>query len=355
MKGRKGENIYFYKKNWMTINNNVSLKKFNTFRLDYMTNCMISIKTEKEAIAIFRREVIWCDPLFILGSGSNILFISDFNGTILLPRFKGIRIESRDREDVIISAGAGVKWDKLVEWSVSKGFSGLENLSWIPGLVGATPVQNIGAYGVEVKDRIEKVRTISVSDGSIRIFSNSECEFGYRSSVFKKGEKGKYLISRVYYRLNINPLLNLTYGSLNEEVDKVGSATLENIRQAVINIRRDKLPDPETIGNAGSFFKNPVVTDSDAAYLKNKYPQLPLYSDQSQGVKLAAGWLIDKCGWKGKRTGDAGINDKQALVLVNYGKATGKEIYNLSEVIRKSVKENFGVELEREVEVCGTI
>ena len=339
----------------MTINKNVSLKKYNTFGLDYITDCMIIIDTEKEAIAFFRKEVVWSDPLLILGSGSNILFISDFNGTILLPRFKGIRIESCDRETVIISAGAGVKWDKLVEWSVRKGFSGLENLSWIPGLVGATPVQNIGAYGVEVKDTIEKVRTISVSDGSIRIFSNSECEFGYRSSIFKKDEKGKYLISRVYYRLNINPLLNLNYGSVKDEVDKLGGASLENVRKAVINIRKDKLPDPEAIGNAGSFFKNPVVTDSDAAYLKKKHPQMPLYPDQSEGVKLAAGWLIDQCGWKGKRTGDAGVHDKQALVLVNYGNATGKEIYNLSEAIKRSVKKNFGVELEREVEVSGII
>lgn len=339
----------------MTINKNVSLKKFNTFGLDYITDCMISIKTEKEAIALFRKEVVWSDPLLILGGGSNILFISDFNGTILLPRFKGIRIESLDRENVIISAGAGVKWDKLVEWSVRKGFSGLENLSWIPGLVGATPVQNIGAYGVEVKDTIEKVRTISVSDGSIRIFSHNECDFGYRTSIFKKDEKGKYLISRVYYRLNINPLLKLNYGSLNEEVDKLGSATLENIRRAVIKIRRDKLPDPDTIGNAGSFFKNPVVSDFLAVQLRKKYPQMPIYNDQAEGTKLAAGWLIDQCGWRGKRTGDAGVHDKQALVLVNYGKATGKEIYNLSEAIKESVMDKFGVELEREVEVCSTI
>jgi UDP-N-acetylmuramate dehydrogenase len=333
----------------------VSLKKYNTFGLDYRADCMFDIKTEKEAIALFRKEISWINPLLILGRGSNILFISDFNGTILRPQLGGIRIESNNGGKVIISAGAGVIWDKLVDWSVRKGFYGLENLSLIPGLVGATPVQNIGAYGVEVKDLIERVRTISVSDGSIRIFSQSECGFGYRNSIFKKREKGKYLITRVYYRLNINPLLNLNYGSLKEEVDKLGGATLENVRRAVINIRRNKLPDPETLGNAGSFFKNPVVTDSTAAHLKKKYPQMPIYHDRTEGIKLAAGWLIDQCGWKGKRTGDAGIHEKQALVLVNYGQATGKEIYNLSEAIRKSVRENFGVELEREVEVTGTI
>jgi UDP-N-acetylmuramate dehydrogenase len=339
----------------MLIYKNSSLKKYNTFGLDYMADCIINIRTEKEAVAIFRKEIPWRYPLYILGGGSNILFVSGFNGTILHPKFKGIRIESKDSENVVISAGAGVIWDKLVEWSVRNGYYGLENLSLIPGLVGATPVQNIGAYGVEIKDSIEKVRTLSVSDGSVRIFSHEECEFGYRTSIFKKSEKGKYLISRVYYKLRINPLLNLSYGSLKEEAEKMGGASLENVRQAVINIRRNKLPDPEITGNAGSFFKNPVVTDSYAAHLRKKYPDMPLYRDQSECFKLAAGWLIDQCGWKGKRVGEAGVHEKQALVLINHGKATGKEIYNLAEAISKSVKENFGVELEREVELIGII
>jgi UDP-N-acetylmuramate dehydrogenase len=339
----------------MPVYKNVPLKRYNTFGLDYNADYMIRIRTESEAIALFRKNAIMSKSYLILGGGSNILFTSDFNGTILRPEFMGIRIESHDTEKVIISAAAGVIWDKLVEWSVRKGFSGLENLSAIPGLVGATPVQNIGAYGVEINDLIETVRTISVSDGSIRIFSNPECEFSYRSSVFKKKEKGKYLISRVYYRLNLNPSLNLNYGSLKDEVDKLGGARLENVRQAVINIRREKLPDPEMIGNAGSFFKNPVISDSFAAQLKERYPQMPVYPDKSEGTKLAAGWLIDQCGLKGKRNGDAGVHVNQALVLVNYGNATGKEIFNLSEEIRKSVKENFGIELEREVEVTGTI
>lgn len=339
----------------MLIYKNVPLKKYNTYGLDYTAECLINIRTEKEAIALLRKEIIWKNPLLILGGGSNILFVSGFKGTILHPDFKGMRIESKDSEHVIISAGAGVIWDKLVEWSVRNGFYGLENLSLIPGLVGATPVQNIGAYGVEAGDSIAKVRAISVADGSIRIFNHDECEFGYRTSIFKKSEKGKYLISRVYYKLKIDPLLNLSYGSLKEEAGKLGGASLENVRQAVINIRRDKLPDPEVIGNAGSFFKNPVVEDSFAMHLRNKYPDMPLYHDNAEGFKLAAGWLIDQCGWKGKRVGDAGVHEKQALVLVNYGKATGKEIYNLSEAIRKSVKENFGIELEREVEVIGII
>ena len=290
-----------------------------------------------------------------MGSGSNILFTSDFKGIILCPEIGGIKIEEQDQENVLISAGAGVNWDNLVEWTVNKGFGGLENLSLIPGLVGATPVQNIGAYGVEVKDTIEKVRAVSIEDGAIAEFNNNDCRFEYRNSIFKGKIKGKYLVTRVYYRLTSNPLLKLDYGSLNDEIKKLGDVTLKNVRQAVINIRRSKLPDPKIIGNAGSFFKNPVVSSSAAENLKKMYPQMPAYKDQSGGIKLAAGWLIDQCGWKGKRIGDAGVHDKQALVLVNLGKANGKEIYNLSEEIKKSVWEKFSIELEREVEVVGTI
>jgi UDP-N-acetylmuramate dehydrogenase len=337
----------------MMIYNNIPLKKYNTFGLDYSADCMIQIRTEKEAIDLFSGNKLERKPVLVLGSGSNILFTSNFKGTILYPEMKGIKIETKVKSngDVIISAGAGVIWDDLVAWSVDKGFGGLENLSLIPGKVGATPVQNIGAYGVEVRERIVRVRTVNISDGSIRIFSNNECAFGYRNSIFKKSEKGKYLVTRVYYRLSASPELNLNYKSLREEVSKLGSLTLLNVRQAVINIRHCKLPDPEVTGNAGSFFKNPVVRTSVARNLKDEYPDMPEYSDQEDKVKLASGWLIDQCGWKGKRRGDAGVHDKQALILINHGKATGEEIFNLSEEIRLSVLEKFGVDLEREVEV----
>jgi UDP-N-acetylmuramate dehydrogenase len=336
---------------------NVSLKKFNTFGLDYKADYMVSIFTEAEATDFFKSNIPGAKPLLILGSGSNILFTSDFKGTILYPEIDGINIEENDKEQgiVIVSAGAGVNWDALVEWTVNKGFGGLENLSFIPGKVGAAPVQNIGAYGVEVKDRILKVRTLSTTDGTMRFFSNIECEFGYRNSVFKKSEKGKHLVTRVYFNLQINPHLNLEYESLKEEVNKLGSLNLKNVRQGVINIRRSKLPDPEITGNAGSFFKNPVILDKLANGLKNKYPGMPQYKDKNGFKKLAAGWLIEQCGWKGKRTGDAGVHDKQALVLINYGKASGKEIYDLSEQIKDSVFDKFGVNLEREVEVAGAI
>jgi len=339
----------------MMIYKNISLKKYNSFGLDYKAEYMIKIRTEKEASALFNGAVSWKKPLLILGSGSNILFTSDFKGTVLYPELKGIKIEEKElnEDKVIVSAGAGVNWDDFAAWSVNKGFGGIENLSLIPGNVGATPVQNIGAYGVEVKDQIVKVKTINVNDGSIRVFSNSECEFGYRTSIFKNREKGKYLVTRVYYRLTTKPLLNLSYDSLKEEVNKLGKETLKNARQAVINIRHNKLPDPDLIGNAGSFFKNPVVQRSIAGNLKDEYPGMPVYDDREGYMKLAAGWLIDRCGWKGKKIEDAGVHDKQALVIINYGKATGKEIYDLSEEIKKSVYKKFGIELEREVEVVG--
>lgn len=334
---------------------NIPLKKYNTFGIDYMADCMIHLRTEREAIALFRAKASWKEPLLILGGGSNILFTGDFKGTILYPAFKGIKIEEQMLNNVIVSAGAGVNWDDFVEWSVRKGYGGLENLSLIPGRVGATPVQNIGAYGVEIKDIIFKVRTIDINNGSVRVFNNNECEFGYRKSIFKNSLRGKYLVTRVFYSLSVKPLLNLSYGSLKEEVNKLGEETLENTRKGVINIRRRKLPDPEIIGNAGSFFKNPVVKNSVALSFKNEYPDMPLFKDQEGFMKLASGWLIEQCGWKGKRKGDAGVHDMQALVLINFGKATGKEIYDLSEEIKKSVQEKFGVDLEREVEIVGVI
>jgi UDP-N-acetylmuramate dehydrogenase len=339
----------------MIIYKNIRLKKYNTFGLDYNADCLISVKTEKDAFSLFRKEISWKEPLLIVGGGSNILFTCDFSGTILCPEFSGIRIEEQDGENVLISAGAGISWDKLVEWTVNNGYCGLENLSLIPGNVGATPVQNIGAYGVEVKDYIRKVRAIRIYDSTIKEFSNEECGFGYRTSIFKTIEKCKYLITRVYYKLNINSLYNLSYGSLREEVDRTGSISAKNIRKAVIGIRRSKLPDPAITGNAGSFFKNPVVSISKAEELLKRYPKMPDYPDQSGKIKLAAGWLIDQCGWKGKRIGDAAVHENQALVLVNMGKAKGKDIFELSEKIRLSVLEKFGVEIEREVEVIGAI
>ena len=333
----------------------VSLTKYNTFRLNYKAEQFVSVKSEEEVIKVIVQTVANNRPILILGRGSNLLFTEDYKGTIIHPQITGITIEEKHNDYVIASVGAGVDWDDFVEWAAENGYGGVENLSYIPGSVGAAPVQNIGAYGVEVKDTIEKVRAISLEDASVREFARDECLFKYRSSIFKKELKGRYLVTRVYFKLATTPALNLLYGSLAVEVTKLGSTSLKNVRDAVIKIRKNKLPDPEIIGNAGSFFKNPVVDMSTAEILRKRYPQMPCYVDLSGGIKLAAGWLIEQCGWKGKRSGNAGVYDKQALVIVNYGDADGKEIFDLSEEIRKSVWYRFEVELEREVEVIGSI
>ena len=332
----------------------VSLKSLNTFGLDYKANCFITIGSENEAASLFSKGHTLSEPLLILGRGSNILFTSDFNGTVFRADVQGISIEEQDNDYVIVSAGAGVDWDKFVEWTVGKGYYGLENLSLIPGSVGAAPVQNIGAYGVEVNDLVIRVNTISTNDGSKRVFRNEECRFDYRNSIFKNEEKGKYLVTRVCFRLRKFPSLNLEYGSLKEEAGKLGEPSLVKVRNAVIDIRRRKLPDPDILGNAGSFFRNPVVSTSVADKIKHDHPSMPVYDDRSGGKKIAAGWLIEQCGWKGKRMGNAGVYAKQSLVLINYGNASGSDIYKLSEMIRASVQERFGIILEREVEIVGS-
>ncbi|HUV01256.1 MAG TPA: UDP-N-acetylmuramate dehydrogenase [Bacteroidales bacterium] len=331
----------------------ISLKKYNTFGLNIKADHLITFKQEENAIRFFRTHKDTEENFLILGGGSNLLFLDDFHGTVIHPEMEGVFVEEKKEDYVIISSGSGIVWDKLVEQTVNYGFGGLENLSLIPGLVGATPVQNIGAYGSEVKDTIEKVRTICLQDGSVKEFTNVECRFGYRDSAFKHELKGKYLITRVYYKLTTRPKLSLEYGSLKEEMNKLGASSLINVRNVVISARQCKLPDTKLIGNAGSFFKNPVVGKSVAEDLKKKYHRLPAFEDPYGNIKLTAAWLIEQCGWKGKRKGDAGVSEKQSLVIVNYGNATGREIYDLSEDVRKSVFEEFGITLEREVEVIG--
>jgi len=337
------------------IHHDFPLRNYNTFRLDYTATTFFSFRSETEAHLELRDDIDTRQPQLILGSGSNILFTDDFHGSVFHSDIQGIDIEEEYPDRVIVSAGSGVEWDSLVEWTVGKGFGGLENLSLIPGSVGAAPVQNIGAYGSEVKDSINKVRAIEVKTGMIVEFSQDKCAFGYRSSVFKGELKGAYLITRVFFSLYKRPSYNLSYGSVKEEAEKLGPVSLRTIRQAVINIRTKKLPDPKNIGNAGSFFMNPVVSVEEAERLAGVHKNMPVYRVSRDEVKLAAGWLIERSGWKGKRIGNAGVYDKQALVLVNYGNATGREIYELSEKIRKSVFDEFGITLKREVEVIGPI
>ena len=329
----------------------ISLKKFNTFGINVRADHLAAFKLEDNAVHFFRQHKGTDQNYLVLGGGSNILFTDDFHGTIIHPEMEGIAMEGKKGADIIISAGAGVLWDKLVESTVNNGLGGLENLSLIPGLVGAVAVQNIGAYGAEVKDVIEKIRTISLDDGSIREFTSDECRFGYRDSIFKNELKGKYLITKILFRLSTRPKLCLEYGSLKDELSKMGSISLANIRKIVISTRQAKLPDPGQIGNAGSFFKNPFVSDNVLENIQKDFPKIPVFRDRSGGVKIPAGWLIEQCGWKGKRIGDAGVHEKQALVIVNHGNATGRELFDLSEKVRKSVTETFGIDLEREVEV----
>ena len=290
-------------------------------------------------------------PLLVLGGGSNVLFTNDFDGTVIRPNIMGIEEIYSDKDFVTLSVGAGEDWDEFVGKTVEMGLGGLENLSLIPGNVGASPIQNIGAYGVEAKDCIEWVVGLSIETLEMVKYTNPECNFGYRDSIFKRELKGKVIVTHVCFKLAKKPTLKTHYGNLEEELSKLGSKNLQSVRQAVINIRNAKLPDPKTLGNAGSFFKNPIITVELAKKLQNFYGTIPTYPVTEKLVKLPAGWLIEKAGWKGKRTGNVGVHQNQALVLVNYGGARGTDVLALAKQIQDSVSEKFAVELEMEVNV----
>lgn len=292
-------------------------------------------------------------PFIILGGGSNVLFTGNFNGVIIRNAIEGIEVIEEDADSIYIKANAGEKWHDVVLYCVNRNYGGIENLSLIPGTVGAGPIQNIGAYGVELKDVLQEVEAMNIRTLEVRKFSNAECKFGYRDSIFKEEEKGNYIILSVTLKLSKNPKANVSYGTLRKELDDMGitNPTIKDVSNAVIKIRSSKLPDPDKIGNAGSFFKNPVIPTQQFEKIKENYPGVVSFPATDGYIKLAAAWLIEQCGWKGKRIGDAGVHKDQALVLVNYGDATGKEIYELSTQIINSVKEKFGVELEREVNI----
>lgn len=292
---------------------------------------------------------------FILGGGSNILFIKNFDGLILKNAIKGIEILKEDDEHVFVKVGAGENWHKFVLHCINKNWAGIENLSLIPGNIGATPMQNIGAYGVEIKEVFHELEAWHIREKKLVKFGVRECEFGYRESVFKRKYKNQFAILSVTYRLNKKPHFNTSYGAIEQELERleIKQLSIRAISQAVINIRSSKLPDPACIGNAGSFFKNPEVHVKEFEKLTHDFPGIVGYPQSNGRVKLAAAWLIEQCGWKGFRKGDAGCHGRQALVLVNYGNATGKEIFELSELIHHSVKRKFNVELEREVNIVG--
>lgn len=335
----------------MYLKEKFSLKAYNTFGINAVAKYFCEFSSADRLAEILEEHVDI--EKMVLGGGSNILFTKNFGGIILKNNIPGINVVNEDDESIYVKAGAGVNWHQFVLYCVGNNFGGVENLSLIPGNVGASPMQNIGAYGVEIKDVFYELKAWNLTENQIQCFKNSDCEFGYRESIFRKKHRGGFIILDVTFRLSKKPILNISYGAIKSELEKmnVQELTIKAISDAVIKIRKSKLPDPSVIGNAGSFFKNPEIHTQELDELLQIEPGLPHYKIDEETFKIPAGWLIEQCGWKGYRKGDAGCYEKQALVLVNYGNASGAEIYNLSEKIIISVKEKYGINLEREVNI----
>ncbi|HUH19285.1 UDP-N-acetylmuramate dehydrogenase [Albibacterium sp.] len=331
---------------------NKSLKELNTFGVEALANYFCDVNSEQELIDIFKDEKIRNLPLLILGGGSNILFTKNFNGLVLHIKIDGIEVMKQD-SDRYITAGGGVVWNDLVQYCVNHGYAGIENLSLIPGTVGAAPVQNIGAYGVELMDVFESCRAYDRIDKKIVEFDKRACKFSYRDSLFKREGKDRYIITSVTLKLSTVPHMVLGYGAVLSELEnrKIQNPSIKDVSKVVSEIRVSKLPDPLTIGNSGSFFKNPIIEGDDFQKLQSIFKDIVHYPIQFDKVKLAAGWLIEQCGWKGVKVGNTGTWKNQALVLVNYGNASGTEVYEFSETIINSVYKKFGVKIEREVNI----
>ena len=333
---------------------NCSLLPYNTFGMYVKASRFVEYASVEELRGLWNAEREAVARALHIGGGSNLLFASDYEGLILHSAIKGYTVVKETEEEVEVRVGAGEVWDDFVAYTVANGWYGAENLSLIPGEVGASAVQNIGAYGVEAKDLIVSVDTFGLETGEERRFMREECRYAYRESVFKQELKGKYAVTFVTYRLKKHPVFHLEYGNIRAELEKQGcQVDLENVRRIIIAIRQAKLPDPKVLGNAGSFFMNPVVPKMQFEALLAQYPDMPHYPVDDAHVKIPAGWMIDRCGWKGKRVGHAGVHEKQALVLVNCGGATGKEVMHLAEEIVASVRERFGVTIRPEVNYIG--
>ena len=332
------------------IQTNKNLKEYNTFGISVKAEmfAVFSSTEELKQILSFRNN----KKLLVLGGGSNLLLTKDFDGLVIKNEIKRFEVIEETASEVIVESGAGENWHEFVLNCIDKGFGGIENLSLIPGSVGASPMQNIGAYGVEIKDVFESLSAYHIASGEIHYFDKTKCEFGYRESIFKNKVKGEYIILTVTFRLTKNPTINSSYGAINEQLKVMGieNPTIQELSAAVIAIRQSKLPDPKIIGNAGSFFKNPTVEIALLEQIQNNYPDIPNYPAEN-GRKLAAGWLIEKAGWKGRTFDNYGVHKLQALVLVNYGNCTGQEIFDLSSQIIQDVFEKFRVLLEREVNI----
>ena len=334
---------------------NYSLLAHNTFGIEAFAKRFVEYSSEEELVAFIESNIHEQQNLFHIGGGSNLLFVSDYDGTILHSAIKGIEVVDEDEFGVSIRVGAGEVWDEFVDHVISKGWFGVENLSFIPGEVGASAVQNIGAYGVEAKDVIQYVETIDLYSGEKKCFKNVQCEYSYRKSVFKGEVKGRYAITYVVFRLSkiFTPILE--YGNIRSCIPVETELTASVLRDTIIDIRKRKLPDPAVQGNAGSFFMNPIITQDKFVALLNEYPDMPYYRLDSDNVKIPAGWMIEQCGWKGRGLGKAGVHDLQALVLVNLGGASGLDILRLCDDVRASVNDKFGIEITPEVNVVGSV
>jgi len=331
---------------------NISLQSMNTFGIAATAQWFLPFKSVSELKEIFSHRVYQENDHVVLGGGSNILLTKNVDALVLKNEILGKEIIRENDNYAWVQFGAGEVWHDCVHWAIKNELGGIENLSWIPGTVGAAPMQNIGAYGVEIKSVIHEVQAIEKATGIERTFSNDDCQFGYRESIFKHSLKNKYIITGVILKLNKRHQLQLSYGAIQTELDarNISKPTIQDVSAVVISIRQSKLPDPNEIGNAGSFFKNPVVSQAVFQKLNEQYPAMPAYT-QAQGVKIPAAWLIENAGWKGFQDGEIGVHKQQALVLVNYGNGAGLDIYNLSEKIIKDVAARYGIDLQREVNV----
>lgn len=322
----------------------------NTFGMDVKADRWIEYSSQEELCELLLHKERWSFPLLHIGAGSNLLFSGDFKGTVLHSGIKGIELAAEDEKCVWVRVGAGVVWDDFVAYAVDHEWYGAENLSYIPGEVGASAVQNIGAYGAEAKDLIDTVETVEIATAKVKVFRNEECGYAYRESVFKKGLKGKFVVTHVTYKLSKHPVFNLEYGNIRTRLEKTGKeVSLRLVRDVIIEVRKEKLPDPAVQGNAGSFFMNPVIAKEQYQELLVKYPDMPHYVVDENRVKVPAGWLIERSGWKGKALGRAAVHDKQALVLVNLGGASGREVMDLARAVVDTVRDLFGIELHPEV------
>lgn len=329
---------------------NHSLKSENTFGIDIKCRYFIEVDSVEQLKSVLKEKV--SPSIFILGGGSNILFTQDYPGLVIKINIKGKQVEKVEGKHVFVKVQAGESWHEFVLWTIENGWGGLENLSLIPGSCGAAPMQNIGAYGVEIKDVFVRLEALHRDSLEVHTFNHESCHFGYRESVFKRELKDQYIIISIVYRLHSEPKFNTSYGAIEEELDKMGvvEKSLKSVSDAVIAIRQSKLPNPKEIGNSGSFFKNPVISKEAFERLAKEYPAMPYYKVE-EDYKIPAGWLIEQCGWKGKVVGNTGSHAKQALVLVNYGHATGAEVIALARAIQASVKEKFDIEIEMEVNI----